>query len=711
MASREHETSAQPWGTLEELLLVCAVNRHGTKRWDSVAKEVKSRSSTTTTAVFTAQNCRDKFDDLKRRFVVSQQNDAESRSGDDDGLAFMVDELRRLRVEELRREVRRRDVSIVSLELKVKKMEEEDRDRSLKAAEAGHPAPVKDLHRDGGGGGEQSELPEKLAGKPNSGGDFVSDSSERENRSFNESNSTSQRSEAKANGVVEKKTDADAEPGPERNQPDPVQTETRSEPASANGKVIDDDDVDDKNDREGGGGAEPTTTGRPGESNELSGSKRAVVKEVRKQNSDVQSSASLTRRRKRRRKGGDSSSGEEPEGGEEVSPATTKRVKLVKLEPLVKVLRIVRSHRLGSVFQRRLRSQESQRYKNLIREHVDLKVVQSRLEKGAYNDCTHKFFRDLLLVFSNAVVFFRRTAPEHVAALELRSLVLKEMNDQLPRPRPAVSTVKPKPNVESDITTTTTSMRPSKSSSIVVCGKRGSINALSENKKGIVRKVEVEEKEAKVKVNGKKVEDSAPVKVEDKGVRKRRSAQERRGERRSRTTTTSNSKNVEAKTKHESGGNEVSMRDGLEAVKTEKKEDVKKKQGAASFLKRMKQNGRRGVGQGKNSSDVSEDESKDSMVDEEEEEEEEEVEEEEEEKKKRTGRKKTEVERKVRLTRSSSGRRGGRGQESGGRGKRGVGRPPKKTETAAAGSGKRGRDNGEADQVGSAGRPRKRTRR
>ncbi|KAM5582438.1 hypothetical protein ABKV19_002716 [Rosa sericea] len=710
MASREHETSAQPWGTLEELLLVCAVNRHGTKRWDSVAKEVKSRSSTTT-AVFTAQNCRDKFDDLKRRFVVSQQKDAESRRGDDDGLAFMVDELRRLRVEELRREVRRRDVSIVSLESKVKRMEE-DRDRSLKAAEAEQPAPVKDLHRDGGGGGEQSELPEKPVGKLNSDGDFVSDSSERENRSFNESNSTSQRSEAKANGVVEKKSDADAEPGLERNQPDPVQTETRSEPASANGKVIDDDDVDDKNDRKGGG-AEPTMTVRPGESNELSVSKRAVVKEVRKQNSDVQSSASLTRRRKRRRKGGDSSSGEEPEGGEEVSPATTKRVKLVKLEPLVKVLRIVRSHRLGSVFQRRLRSQESQRYKNLIREHVDLHVVQSRLDKGVYNDCTHKFFRDLLLVFSNAVVFFRKTAPEHVAALELRSLVLKEMNDQLPKPKPAVSTVKPKPNVESDITTTTTtSMRPSKSSSIVVCGKRGSINALSENKKGTVRKVEVEEKEARVKVNGKKVEDIAAVKVGDKGVRKRRSTQERRGGRRS--TTTSNSKNVEAKTKHESGGNELSSRDGLEAVKMEKKEDVKKKQGAASFLKRMKQNGRRGVGRGKNSSDVSEDESKDSMVDEEEEEEEEEVEEEEEEKKKRAGRKKTEVERKVRVTRSSSGnrgRRGGRGKESDGRGKRGVGRPPKKPETAAAGSGKRGRDNGEADQVGSAGRPRKRTRR
>lgn len=360
--------------------------------------------------------------------------------------------------------------------------------------------------------------------------------------------------------------------------------------------------------------------------------------------------------------------------------------------------------------------QESQRYKNLIRQHVDLHVVQSRLDKGVYKDCTHNFFRDLLLVFNNAVVFFRKTTPEHVAALELRSLVLKEMNEELPKSQPVVSTVKPRPNKESDITTTTTStsVRPSKSSSIVLCGKRGSINALSEggnnNKKGGVRKerVEVEEKEAKVKVNEKKVDDTPLVKTEDKGVRKRRT-QESRGGRRSRTTT-SNSKNVESKTKLEHGGNELSSHDGLEVVKTEKKEEVKKRQGAASFLRRMKQNGRGGVGRANNSSDVSEDESKDSMVEEEEDEEEgvDDM------KKKKAGRKKAEVERKVRVTRSSSGnrgRRGGRGQESGGRAKRGVGRPPKRSDTAAAGSGKRGKDNGEADQVGSAGRPRKRTRR
>lgn len=102
---REHGASAQPWGTLEELLLACAVNRHGTTSWDSIAMELQSRCSTLPSTL-TPQYCRDKFDDLKNRFMP--ENDDESAS-----LLPMVDELRRIRVKELRREVQRRDVSIV----------------------------------------------------------------------------------------------------------------------------------------------------------------------------------------------------------------------------------------------------------------------------------------------------------------------------------------------------------------------------------------------------------------------------------------------------------------------------------------------------------------------------------------------------------------------------------------------------------------------
>ena len=102
--AKEHETSVQPWGPLEELLLACAVNRHGTKSWESIAMEVANR--TTSTSFLTPDNCKHKFDDLKRRFT--SQNDDESAS-----FVLMVDELKKVRVEELRREVRRHDVSIV----------------------------------------------------------------------------------------------------------------------------------------------------------------------------------------------------------------------------------------------------------------------------------------------------------------------------------------------------------------------------------------------------------------------------------------------------------------------------------------------------------------------------------------------------------------------------------------------------------------------
>lgn len=117
----EKETSKkegeQWWGTLEELLLACAVNRHGTKSWDSIATEVQNRSSIMSS--LTPKSCEDKYQDLTRRFGFPSRTDAESGgggAGDRDGYSVvsdLVDQLRRIRVQELRAEVQRRDVSIV----------------------------------------------------------------------------------------------------------------------------------------------------------------------------------------------------------------------------------------------------------------------------------------------------------------------------------------------------------------------------------------------------------------------------------------------------------------------------------------------------------------------------------------------------------------------------------------------------------------------
>lgn len=103
---------SQAWGTWEELLLACAVKRHGFRDWDSVATEVRSRTSNA--AVFVSANiCKQKYRDLKLRFQESQTDAAaeeEERIGNN---IPWLEQLRSLRVAELRREVQRYDVSIL----------------------------------------------------------------------------------------------------------------------------------------------------------------------------------------------------------------------------------------------------------------------------------------------------------------------------------------------------------------------------------------------------------------------------------------------------------------------------------------------------------------------------------------------------------------------------------------------------------------------
>ncbi|OMP02229.1 hypothetical protein COLO4_11265 [Corchorus olitorius] len=533
----EHETSAHPWGTLEELLLASAVNRHGTKSWDSIALELQTRrnsasSSSSSSSSFTPQLCKDKFFDLKRRFI--SPNEAASSSG-------LVDQLRRIRVEELRREVQQRDVSILSLELKVKRLVEE-RERTLKEEP--------DLD------GRHNKLSPEIDGCERTAGN---DSGDPDDRSFNESNSTSQKPEeatpttttmtvkdeqndvkaVEKVGGGEKKAQVKTEPGV-GSEPDPVRT-----------------------------GEGPGNEGVNGEEGDN-----------KKQTSDVQSSASLWMKKPRRvNSDGGSSSGEE----REVSPAKKGGSgSAVKPESFVKLLGIILSHRLGSAFRRRQRSQESERYKNLIRQHIDLERIELRLEKGVYSssssDGSPKFFRDLLLLFNNVMVFHRKNSPEHIAAQELRALVSKEMGDY--KLRKQATTWKPEPEEQPPVCVS----KPNKSSTIAACSKRGSIKEVTDN---ATRKRKVEDDKPKAKADSNSNSNYfAP--IDEKGIRKKRSNERAVSARRNSTRT---SGKMKEETKHEYGGNELSSHDTLE-LKVDKKEKTvaRKKQGAASFLKRMKQN-------------------------------------------------------------------------------------------------------------------------
>ncbi|PQQ19017.1 serine/arginine repetitive matrix protein 1 [Prunus yedoensis var. nudiflora] len=87
-----------------------------------------------------------------------------------------------------------------------------------------------------------------------------------------------------------------------------------------------------------------------------------------------------------------------------------------------------------------LHVQESDKYKSMVQQHVDLETIQSKLHKDTYSSCALSFYRDLLLLFNNAVVFFPKSSLESLTAHQLRRLVLNEMkkNNLITRPPPTL---------------------------------------------------------------------------------------------------------------------------------------------------------------------------------------------------------------------------------------------------------------------------------
>ena len=212
------------------------------------------------------------------------------------------------------------------------------------------------------------------------------DSDDRENRSLNESNSTSKKDDVRQNGVVEDNPIIESvnmskmeETGPPKTGDEPGR-EWSFESAGQEPEPEPDPEAKPEREKKSSGGYKRREKERNWgnlkaavvDSNEAwesvseskqDGKEGAVSKQ---QSSDVQSSGSLSQRKRCR-----NSSGEEPE----VSPAKPKPKALaVKTEPLLKLLDIIRSHQLGSTFERRLRSQV--RFPPLI-----LSLSLSRLDK------------------------------------------------------------------------------------------------------------------------------------------------------------------------------------------------------------------------------------------------------------------------------------------------------------------------------------------
>ncbi|KAL6129864.1 hypothetical protein ACLB2K_068246 [Fragaria x ananassa] len=401
----------ESWGTWEELLLACAVKRHGVDDWESVAMEVQGKTSLPQ-LLTTAFNCKLKYHDLQRRF---HQHQAAANDDDDPDPIPWLHHLKNLRLAQLRQDLHRYDVSIMSLQSKVKRLEEEGKHED-------DPKPDLEEHNSK----RRSRSEDKQIDKKTPDGP---DRSKHENQSVNGSNSTCSKTHEDHPSNNNKKSSSPAEP-------DPL-------PA---------------------GSAQPSKGHSASDSDK--GSCETVAKKRRRQeresgSSEAQSSASLTRKRRRE----------------------LEQVK-EKSQPLAAVLRMIRAHQHGSLFERRLTSQESDKYKSMVQQHVELETIEAKLQNqkdsSSNSTSTLQFYRDLLLLFTNAVVFFPKSSTESVAAHQLRRLVLNEMNKSnlITRPDPSSGPSDSLPSLQARFPKSDSLLAKHKSTApIFVCRKRSSVSS------------------------------------------------------------------------------------------------------------------------------------------------------------------------------------------------------------------------------------------
>ncbi|XP_040991171.1 LOW QUALITY PROTEIN: uncharacterized protein LOC121238389 [Juglans microcarpa x Juglans regia] len=572
----------QTWGSWEELLLACAVKRHGLTDWDSVSQELQNKTSLP--HLFTTPtNCQLKYHELLRRFNPPNHYltpPLPNGTADVDHTIPWLDELRKIRVSDLKQEVQRYDVSILSLELKVKRLEEE-RERELSFKDNGISRPGKPDLEDGE---ERSENDKK--DEPERTGD----ESDRDNRSVNESNTTcSKGKDGKESERMEHETfntgSHRADPGFSGSKP----VVEHSDDGSS--------DTVGKNESES---VEPTHERKGGNLSDLPTDSAAQSNGGRtRESSDMQSSASLTRKRKRKRsQRKEIASGQEPS---EIMDLTAKS------QPLVRILDIIRGHNNNSsLFERRLESQETDKYNNVVRQHVDFETVESRLHKGNYSTCTLAFYRDLLLLFNNATLFFPKSSVESIAAHQLRHLVLNEIpkrSDSFPTQNsPTLNTAVFQPKAEPERSHSLLA-KPNASVPMIVCRKRSFISAKSsssaatvcqkENQISDEKKPALDPKTPPIKPStDAAAEDMMKTNAKDKPVTGVRSLR-RSNKNPTNNTTSSASSRRQMST---SPNSKTSLANQVETTpKTDKKKKMEalaleKKRSAADFLRRIKRN-------------------------------------------------------------------------------------------------------------------------
>lgn len=249
--------------------------------------------------------------------------------------------------------------------------------------------------------------------------------------------------------------------------------------------------------------------------------------------------------------------------------------------------------------------QESNEYKELVRQHVDLETIQTRVERGSYSACILTFYRDLLLLFNNAIVYFPKASLESEAAHQLRNLVSNEIkkethkSDSSQEEAPPLPT--PPPQTKPLLERSDSLLAKQKASApIIVCRKRSSVSAKPSSsfaQKGDNQKQPSDgaKKPATDVKQPSPVEQSLlKVKTEEKpittGARSSRRSSRNLTSKTPPAPSTGNKKQKTAAQGSKGGSGSVNKRETPKTDNKKKAETSDKKKSVVDFLKRIKKN-------------------------------------------------------------------------------------------------------------------------
>lgn len=356
------------WGTWEELILGGAVLRHGSHDWDAVALEVQAR--TLYPCLFTPQVCKAKYEDLQERYS---------------GSSSWFEELRKRRVEELRRALEKSEDSIGSLESKLETLKIE-KDACKNAAYSSSRA--------------ESTVFLKSEGNESSGKEASKDGLSAGSFTQETQVTWSPQCEAATKTCAEEARKTHEEEKAPRLEKFPSIDKLAETIRSEGGVNI-------RRRRGKRKRKDLSNNGKEGSigENNLLGSADIVTalptKEVLANDNGQTARSPKT---------------------DDQKPCTSKH----GTDDFMKILDSIMENEHASVFRRRLDSQKRARYKKMIRQHMDLEMIRARITRRSITSPA-ELHRDLLLLANNALVFYSKCTREYKCALMLRDLATKKL--------------------------------------------------------------------------------------------------------------------------------------------------------------------------------------------------------------------------------------------------------------------------------------------